>query len=157
MKINKKSWHYWLNNVTDSKLCPELQYGTVGLCGYFWGTVKSILKAVGIVLVCLFLLVVASLGVYLVLNALVFILTGVLGYPLFWVDMDNAVGVIVLLTIISIIAGFCMWVNGDLEFAPDYLKIKIEPSTIKDKEPSLFKSYYFAWKDKVCPLVELED
>jgi len=157
LKINKKSWHYWLNDVTDSKLCSQLEWGNVGLCDYFWGTVKSFLKLVSFLVGCLIIGAVLLFGVYLVLNALVFIVTGIIGYPLSWVNMDNAIGTIVLTSLIGIISGFCLWLQDEINFLPEYVKIKTEPSPDKDKEPNLFKSYYSAWKDKICPLVELED
>lgn len=157
MKINKKSWHYWLNDVTDSKLCYELRYGNVGLCNYFWGTVKSLLKAICTITGCL-MLGGAILGIILaILHAIIFLITGAIGYPLSWVNLDWAMAVIILFSLLTVVCGFAAWLQDEINFLPEYVKIKTEPSPDKDKEPNLFKSYYSAWKDKICPLVELED
>lgn len=157
MKINKKSWHYWLNDVTNSKLCAELRHGNVGLCDYFWGTLKSLIKAIAILLVGIIVFIVGLFGLWFILNAIGFIITGVLGHPVSWISVDDALCVIVILSLISIMVGLFMWLSDEIEFAPDYMKIKIPPRTVKEKKPSLVGSYYSAWKDKVCPLVELED
>ncbi len=154
MKINKKSWHYWLHRILETSMYHKLERGdTASLCSYFWSTLGNMLALFWYIVVGLSMLATALILIFAVVNFLVFVITGILGLPLAWVEMELAIGTYWFCTAVAVVGSIIALSQGDIKVLPNYLKpkqAKVEP------KPNLFKEYYKAWKGKVCPLVEVE-
>lgn len=156
MKINKSSWHYWLNNKMDMNIALQLKHGrTVSWCSYFWSTVGAVAKALWFAFIAALALLITGVFIFLVANMVTFLVTGVLGYPVAWVDYEMAMFCVIVSSILTVLVGIGITSDGHMQVVPEYLKPKDNPKAIK-KEPSFFYTAYKSWKDKVCPLVELE-
>ena len=140
----------------DMNIALQLKHGrTVSWCSYFWSTVRAMSKVLWFAFLAVGTLLFASIFIFGVINMLAFLVTGVLGWPISWVNYELAVASVVLTVFFSLLAGVVQTLCGRMEFLPSYLKPK-NTTLFKRKEPSFFYTTYKSWKDKVCPLVELE-
>ena len=157
MKINPKSWHYRLNNALHMSVVKGLHYGnTVSWCTYFWSTVGAFLKASWFSLLTVVGVAMVLFLTWLVFNAVAFLITGVLGVPVSWVDYSAGVAFIFMSSAVSMFVGIGIVSDGNMKVVPSYLKFKVGIEPKKGKHPSFFYTAYKSWKDKFCPLVELE-
>lgn len=163
MKINKSSWHYKLNKWDSSWVHEKLRRGrTVGLCEYFWGTVKSALSLtmwVAIASICFSLLCWFVLLFIIGLSGFFITLFGgeelLSGLPL-EVTKIFSLSLFIIIFYITI-ASIYLTIKGEIPLMPTWLSSDDVDIIKPVKEPSLFMSYYKAWKSKVCPIIELED
>lgn len=156
MKVTKKSWHYKLATSVNTDVSYQLKHDyPVSLCQYFWSVVVAgvgwfIMGWFALFLSWAFLtplatFFVAFTGTDLGISFLAFSSKLGLGiFPLFWV-------------LIPLIVGAVEWLNGNIKFAPDWMKLNIQRSPNKEKKPSLIVEWVKAKKAKVCPLVEVSD
>lgn len=156
MKINKNSWHYKLVDHFDHDVVRELIYKkNVTLCQYFWSVVGALIKA-GIV-VAGAAVVVALVGVLLygLFCALMFLLIPFTGAFMNYKVYDVGLMTVAFITLGSTFLGVMAACNGDMEVVPDWMKSNTTEQ--EDKQPSLLWSWIKAKKDKVCPLIKLEE
>ena len=158
MKVSKDSWHFKFNNfMMQGGFSYELRNNNYTLCTYFWKTVFHMF---------FFLMIgVASLvlGWLFIFNPVMFIITGIIGFPVSWVSSGGALAIIFLSSIIAMVCGIADTVSGKMKFMPDSWKFwrkfkkDIPEVELVNKKPSLFVEYYKAHKAKYCTIVELED
>lgn len=155
MNINKNSWHFKLLDYFDHNVVWHLQRGdNVSLCNYFWNVIGALLKVLAIIGGGAVVTVVVGIILYALFGSLMYLLLPLTG-PLFDYKLYE-VGLAVLIFALGIttVAGICATIGGDMKIVPKYLK----PNKTEDsKPPSLFLSWLKAKKDKVCPLVKLEE
>jgi hypothetical protein len=155
MNINKNSWHFKLLDYFDHNVIWHLQRGNnVSLCNYFWNVIGALLRVLTIIGGGAVVTVVIGINLYAFFGALMYLLLPLTG-PLFDYKLYE-VGFAVLIFALGItsVAGICATIGGDMKVVPNYLK---RTTTEDDKPPSLFLSWLKAKKDKVCPLVKLEE
>lgn len=165
MKISKTSWHYWLNNKLrdDSHTMYNLKRGyPVSLCWYFWFTIVTIIQALaGAIMLATFGTGLVYLSWVSVINPVVsmFALFTGYGYELAYIE-GLYIG-IVLLCVITTWGGCYFYSQGEIKFAPEWLskhfKRQRKVAPVAHKEPSIFFKYIKAKKQKVCPLIELDE
>lgn len=155
MNINKNSWHFKLLDYFDHEVIIDLHYGNnVSLCNYFCSVVGALLKVLAIIIGGI--INTASLGIilYALFGSLMYLLLPLTG-PLFDYKLyEGGLSVLIFAIGITIVAGICATIGGDMKVVPKYLK---RDQAEDNKHPSLFLSWLKAKKDKVCPLVKLEE
>ena len=163
MNISKSSWHYKLNNClrSGSDTMYDLRRGNhVSLCWYFWFTVGSVFQSILAGLFALFLTF-GSLfaGWILVVNPLVSIFVLLTGYGYSLVDLQTYPTSLFLLLTFTTGLGILLYKTGDIKFAPEWLSkhFKRSPKPSKPIKQSLVAEYIKAKKQKICPLVKLEE
>lgn len=57
----------------------------------------------------------------------------------------------------TIIFGACAAARGEIYVFPSWMKVKFNNKPKKDKQPNILLEYIKAKKQKICPLIELED
>jgi hypothetical protein len=135
----------------------DLRYGnTVTWCSYFWSTIGAMAKVLWLTNLTIVGTIFLSLFVLGMVNMITFLVTGVLGYPVAWVDYEMAMVFVALTTIMTTLLGFGFVSEGDMKVVPSYLKFEGDIEPKNGKQPSFFYTAYNSWKDKFCPLVELE-
>lgn len=155
MNINKNSWHFKLLDHFDHNVVWHLQRGdNVSLCNYFWNVIGALLKVLAVIGGGTFVTVMAGIVLYAFFGSLMYLLLPLTG-PLFDYKLYEA-GVTTLLFMLctAVVGGIIGAVRGDMKVVPNYLKPN---KTKENKPPSLFLSWLKAKKDKVCPLVKLEE
>ena len=158
MKINPKSWHYWLNNKLSMSVVEDLRYGnTVSWCTYFWSTVGAFLKASWFSLLTVVGVAIVLFLTWLVFNAVAFLITGALGVPVSWVHYPAGMSFTLISSAISLFVSLGVVSEGNMKVVPSYLKFEVGIEPKNGKQPSFFYTAYKSWKDKFCPLVELEE
>lgn len=155
MKINKNSWHFKLHKWVVSPVYQKLKYGeNVSLCRYFWGTVGCVIAAI---FTLMFSTVVVMAVFSTVTSPLYFLLVAFTGLDFLGKGYADVGGVFLIISIpISLIIGLIAAFRGEMEVFPSWLKFSSENTRVQRK-PSLILNYVKAKKDKICPLVELED
>lgn len=145
MKISKKSWHYKFMELVGVDMF-DIEYGRVTLCQYMrtlmWAFTKGFLTLLALILL---------------LNSILFLVTGVMGHPVGWIDYPAAIIFIYCVSGLSLFYSGCGVYDGTVEVVPSYLKPNKTISIKKVKYPSIFKEWYTAYKDKFCPIVEVVD
>lgn len=161
MKLSKKSWHYWIYSRFFSSV-PR------NLCPYFWK----------MVLCTIFIIPLFVLSVPLRITCMIF------GKKRFDLEEQNSYSAVSIIGIILLDGALFfsvhmvwMWFNlhnerivtigvlGWVIFVAIMIALLVrwlEGRTWKrivrvEKEPSIFKQYWKAKKDKICPLIEWED
>lgn len=138
MRVNRKSWHYWLASVYGRKDAPR------DLCRYFWSCVGH---AALLVFMAVWAFVAAScvigMGLWLSIGiGFVSIATGGEGWQ-GWFQFTGAIGFLF----------FCVALAGFVIFGiPYWLK-----SRDNEKPTSFIGKYIAARKSKICPLIEVID
>lgn len=157
MKISKNSWHYKLNNFLVDGFKWIISDGELGLCTYFWLTIWN-------TIVVLFLTLFSIVLLYLlVVEPIIFIVTGLLGTPLGFINPMTSIFYITFCGIISLGVGIVATMKGEMKVIRDSWKFRSQEETnegitkITENKPSLFAEYYKAYKSKFCPIIELED
>ena len=178
MKISKKSWHYKLNTsdyFTWKAVCSIVsQNNTISLCPYFWLTMLSCLFSFGIVIFWMLVLCVVAFVLFAALHMLIF-MPIMVAVNVGWVYFTGDALHHMYMTHEELIISSIIWVaygiatillaigaarSGDMDVAPKYVTriiTKLEKSkvfVVKNKEPSLLRSFLKAKKEKVCPLIE---
>lgn len=155
MNINKNSWHFKLLKHFYHEVVYDLSHGhNVTLCSYFWSVVGALLKVLAIIGG----VTVVTAGVGIILygffGSLMYLLLPLTG-PLFDYKLyEVGLSVLIFALCITVVGGIMGAITGDMKVVPNYLK---HNKTEYNKPPSLFLSWLKAKKDKVCPLVKLEE
>lgn len=144
MKISKDSWHYEMYDFMYGRM-----YEKVSLCVYFWKVMAS-------VAVLSIVAVVACILSYFALNLLAFLITGVLGFFVSWVNVQVAMFTLLVLGVTSFCMGAGATISGDMKVFPKWISKYFPKRSMKAKTPSLVSQAYKAHKEKFCPYVEVE-
>lgn len=158
MKVNKNSWHFKLLEKTGSEIVDKLYSGyNITLCNYFWGVVSSGFKllAAGLAIT---ILVIGITAMLLLMASGIITLFFASWLP---VSSANAAFSSVGLFLIGVFGGlfFIEWSSqliSNGQIVPDYLKFKKSDIAV-EHNPNLLLDYLKAKKDKVCPLITLDD
>lgn len=156
MVIDKNSWHYKLLHFVKFDVAVDLKNGyNISLCQYFWSLIGALTLGVLVGTVLIFL-------TYMLINFILFIVTGLMDIPLSFVSLNAALAV--LGVVVFIVPAFCIFCREllGLNWFPDYMKfntpINDKLKSIKfPKTPSVFKEMYKAHKSKFCPMLELQE
>ena len=163
MIISKSSWHYKLNNWlrSSSNTMYYLRYGdNVSLCWYFWFTVGSIFQMFSVASITLFLSVCALFAAwFMVINPIISLFALLTGYGYPFANIEAYPLGLFVAFLITAFSGFVLWKDGSIKFAPEWLSKHFKRSTkpAKPVKQSLVAEYIKAKKQKICPLVKLED
>lgn len=168
MKINRSSWHWWLHKQLETKTYRRLVsgYKSITLCQYFWSTVFALIQAIGLCVLTLLGVLMLCIILLLVFNFLVVVFGALTGYFPSWVgqtQLGAAIGIggiTIILALSAGVSGFVDYYRGTIPFWPDYISkhfVKDAEESNNKTESGLIVSYYKAWKDKFCPIVELEE
>lgn len=166
-KVKQSGWVYWLHKEFDSEVYGKLRHNEpVGLCLFFWNTIFQMFKMVGVSLATLAAIGVMIFGIFVALHFPVGLLSMAFGFTVPFINYEVA-----FVETVLVLAAGCLWIlveiflkligssSSQLEVVPSYIK-KVLPESKKKsnitKQPSLVVSYWQAFKDKVCPLVELD-
>lgn len=155
MNINKNSWHFKLLDYFDHEVIFDLHYGnSVSLCKYFWNVIGALLKVLATIGGGVVVTIMAGIVLYAFFGSLMYLLLPLTG-PLFDYKLyEVGVTILTFALCVAVVGGIIGTVNGDMKLVPNYLK---RTKIADDKPPSLFLSWLKAKKDKVCPLVKLEE
>ena len=138
MKISRSSWHYRMNK----KLCSltgDNYYPSKTLCSYFWGTVVRLLSVPVVVLISVGLVYLIGLWLSSFIYAIIFGL---------W--SDGAFLGTLFVTGIFVIVLLILWPGSQM--VETYRDQKRELNY--GNEITGFWALFFAFKNKVCPLIE---
>jgi hypothetical protein len=157
MKLERNSWHMHLvKSFSTNKWFDILDDGKVSLCSYFWTVAFAMLK----LLSCVFILLAMVVIIFCVI-ATMFIT------PLIVLDLvslsslgitDEDVGGIVIIGTIGYLTVIIAMSNIYGDRIINWLQLKLSKTEPQKKESnSLIINYIKAKKQKVCPILHVEN
>ena len=152
MKV-KQNWWYKLHKLLNTRSYNDLRYyGQTNFCTWLQSNL--------FVVVWLLLSPVLTAGVLVIIwfavQPFVFLVTGALGIPVSWVDVELSLTALGCYFIMVLVYVFQELASGTMEIVPSYLKFKSSGTKqVKPKEDGFLKTWYKAHKEKFCPIVYL--
>lgn len=146
-KVSKKGLWFKLHKMFKTEEHQRILLYNQGpnICPWFWKGIAAILKL-------LFMFVMALFLLFIFVHTVAFLLGGLVTFS--WVYPRVAGGGLIISFIL--VLGFAGHLIDKGKIVPRYVS-KYFKKDSSPEEPSLISTYYKAWKEKFCFVLEIED
>jgi hypothetical protein len=165
-----KSLSYYIKALNADHGTDKAKYAihcnkTITGCDYFWSTVYALVSILWFLLIAI--IIIGVMGVVL-LSPFIAAFSGATGIMFDWMNYEVVVELSFIAAAVLAVFGFIGFCTGKIDFWPDWLRGDIfiyrqldkilpesKPKPVKVKEPGIISIWYRGFKDKVCPIIDM--